>query len=171
MAAHPYVLARTIRAAHLFAREELGLAHGQYRLINHPSTVKSVRGADLYLVPGWQNRFDRFAMKGALRWTRMNVIDVAKLAQEPAGVPDGLSPAGEQLTIEDANAFLLALGTPDAEIKALVEENTSNGDNMTSEGGPVGDDSEVKRRRSRCKTCGTLHFKDEACPGEPFPGT
>lgn len=157
MAAAPYVLARTMAEAHAYAREELGLAHGQYRIVNTPSTLKSVRNVDLYLVPGWKNRFDRFAMQGAIRWTRMNVIDVAEQAQEPDAVPDDLEPAGEQLTTvsnEEAHAFLLV----------------SNGDDMISEGGPVQPEETTRRRRSRCKDCGTLHFREDGCPADPLFG-
>jgi len=77
--AQPYILARTMKEAHSFARGELGLAHGKYRVVTHASTIKSVRNADLYLVPGWDKRHDRFPVKGAIRWTRMNVIDASKI--------------------------------------------------------------------------------------------
>lgn len=185
MAAAPYILARSMKEAHAFAREELGLVHGRYRIVNTASTLKSVRGVDLYLVPGWQNRFDRFGMKGAIRWTRMNVIDVALQAEALAAdrwedtaytrtiaerynqlrnldAPDGLEPAGVQLTLvtsEDAHSFL-----------------TTGRDDTISEGGPAVDqgedsDSGVKRRRRRCNDCGTLHFKDDPCvKTEPFEG-
>jgi hypothetical protein len=92
--AAPYILARNLRDAHTFAREELGLRQGHYRIVNSASTVKSVRGADLYLVPGWANRYDRFAMKGAMRWTRMNVIDVA---EQPAQREDPRGPLTDDL--------------------------------------------------------------------------
>jgi hypothetical protein len=41
---------------------------------------------------------------------------------------------------------------------------TSNGDAMESEGAPVG-----KPRRSRCKDCGSMHFKGLPCPPPPDP--
>jgi len=149
VAAAPYVLARTMAEAHAYARGELGLLHGQYRIVNTPSTLKSVRGVDLHLVPGWQNRFDRFAMKGAIRWTRMHVIDVAEQrAQEPS-VPDDLKPAGSQLSLvsnEEAHAFV-----------ALLEPQPDPAPE------PAGN-----RRRSRCKECGTLHFREEGCPSQPL---
>jgi hypothetical protein len=147
VAAAPYVLARTMAEAHAFAREDLGLLHGQYRIVNTPSTLKSVRNVDLHLVPGWQNRFDRFAMKGAIRWTRMNVIDVAEQrAQEPS-VPDDLEPTGVQLSLvsnEEAQAFFA-----DIEPEPAPEPRAN-------------------RRRSRCSNCGTLHFKEEGCPSDPL---
>lgn len=194
MAAVPYILARSIKEAHDFARGELGLVHGGYRVVNTASTLKSVRGADLFLVPGWQNRFDRFAMKGAIRWTRMNVRDwETEQAQEPTGDPrgpltdevldlahaehsvrsglgapgivtDGLEPVGIQLAL-----------VTDDEAHAFLE--VSNGDTMIAEGGPATPEPEessaptVKRRRRRCNDCGTLHFKGDPCvETEPLEG-
>lgn len=154
MAAAPYILARTLREAHTFARETLGLEHGRYRVVNTSGTLKSVRGADLYLVPGWERRFDRFAIQGALRWTRMNVIDRTRVvAEEPEPEPDELYHPEVQLTQVSSD-----------EATAFVTE-TSNGDVMISEGGPVTIESETKkrRRRSRCKDCGQLHFPEDDC--------
>lgn len=176
--AAPYVLARNLREAHAFAREELGLRQGHYRIVNSASTIKSVRGADLYLVPGWANRYDRFAMKGAMRWTRMNVIDVAEqpaVREDPRGPltddlidlayaedivrsggdttalgfkseSDGLTPPGEQMTIADATDFVVS-SNEDTEVVSSNE-----------------DKPKKNRRRSRCKECGNLHFKEDPCP-------
>jgi hypothetical protein len=158
VAAAPYVLARTLKEAHEFARDELGLSRGYYRIVNTPSTLKSVWMVDLHLVPGWENRFDRFAMKGAIRWTRMNVIDHPDYVVGGA-VKDDLEPAGVQQTLMDATDFVSA--APEVQ----------NGDAMVSEGGPVTETEDGrKRRRSRCKTCQTLHFSDEPCPSEVIPG-
>lgn len=105
--AAPYILARTLRDAHDFAREELGLSRGQYRVVTSPSTLSGRRGTDLYLVPGYENRHDRFAMRGAIRYTRLNVIDVEKQAEEPE--TDGLTPAGTQPELhEGADPALVA---------------------------------------------------------------
>lgn len=75
--AAPLILARTFKDAHTFAREQLGLSHGYYRVVNSAGTIKAVRGVDLYLVPGWNKRPDRFTMTSAIKWCRLNVIDVA----------------------------------------------------------------------------------------------
>jgi hypothetical protein len=59
-------------------------------------------------VPGHDTRHDRFAMRGALRYTRLNVIDVAAQAEAPAE-PDGLTPEGTQPSIvEGADPALVA---------------------------------------------------------------
>lgn len=167
--AQPYILARTLSDAHTFARDELGLSRGHYRIVMSPSSISAVRGTNLYLVPGWEKRHDRFAMKSALRWTRLNQIDVAELRQqahEPAGVPDGLEPLGEQLTLEDAHAFLTAHGTPSEEIKTLVEEPDIITERHPAPVDPVvveapAEEPKPKRRRRRCKDCGELVHPDE----------
>lgn len=189
----PHILARTIKEAHEFARGPLGLVHGQYRLVNSPSTVKSVRNVDLYLVPGWQNRYDRFAMQGAIRWTRMNVIDAADLpAEEPEDPRGPLTDAiwdyaHAENDIRDGKGApgITSTGTPDGlnppGEQLTLDEATdffgevTNGDIMVSEGGPAFpvDELEVKdpepepekpkRRRRRCKDCGTLHYKEDPC--------
>ena len=159
MAGVPYILARTYSESHKFAREVLGLVHGQYRVVTSAGTIKSVRNVKLYLAPGWRRRMDGFGMRAAIRWTHMEVIDWEKQqAEEPAGIPDGLAPAGVQLAL-----------VTDDEAHAFFDE-ISNGNTMIAEGGPVAPEPEVKRRRRRCDDCGTLHFKTESCPSEPLPG-
>lgn len=206
MAAAPYILARTMKEAHEFARGDLGLTYGHYRIVNSPSTIKSVRGADLYLVPGHQNRFDRFAMKGAIRWTRMNVIDVEKdgLGVDPRGdltpdllemayaehsvrsgngapgistssAPDGLTPPGVQTSMAFDDLFSevgkpvvfaeqvqTAVVIPDETAEALdVPQPTLDGGEAIE---PKPEEPAKKRRRTRCKDCGELHFKTDPCP-------
>lgn len=151
----PHILARTLKEAHAFAREELGLERGRYRVVTSPSSISSVRGADLYLVPGWQNRHDRFAMKGALRWTRLNKVDVAEMQAEEPAITDDLNPPGEQLTLisdEEAHAFIADDGpevAPD-----VVEQGHSD---LSSND----DKPKTRRRRRRCKECGILVEPDE----------
>lgn len=100
--AAPLILARTFTDAHEFARGELGLEPGHYQVINSPASIKGRRGLDLYLVPGYEHRYDRFAMRGALRYTHLNVIDVAKMRAEALeDGTDGLNPPGTQPSITD----------------------------------------------------------------------
>lgn len=201
MNAHqPYILARTMKDAHAFARGPLGLPHGKYRVVTHASTIKSVRKANLFLVPGYEKRYDRFAINGALRWTRMNPIrypegmsvrdlEVAyrynrlRTPQSPDFIvravsddteppkshtdlvarvkPDGLNPPGEQLALPSTEE--LQERVPGFDRNALLQEMSDELEDDEAEE-PV-----VKRRRRRCNDCGTLHFKTDACPGDPFP--
>lgn len=152
----PYVLARTFNDAHVFARETLGLAHGRYRVCTSAGTIKSIRNCDLILAPGWERRFDGFTMRSAIRWTRMNVINwEERQAEAPAEpTPDGLEPNGytPSLDADEATAFFATPEEPSA--PAPVEQAEA----------PAG------RRRSRCRNCGTLHFKEESCPPETMLG-
>lgn len=143
----PYICARNFGEAHRFAREELGLEKGQYRLVASPSTISGRRGTNLYLVPGWERRSDRFALKSALRWTRLAVIDVAEQRQDAA--PDDLEPTGEQLTAFDADAFL-RVGFEDFVIAPVPDVEAAKHP-----------EPQVVRRRRRCKECGLLIDPDE----------
>lgn len=96
--ASPYILAKTMRDAHNFARE-IGLAKGHYYLVNSPSSISGRRGSDLYLVPGWERRHDRFAMRSALKYTRLNVIYVGE-EREDAPTPE------VTITNQEAHDFL-----------------------------------------------------------------
>lgn len=186
MASAPYILARTMKEAHVFARESLGLPYGGYRIVNSPSTIKSVRGVRLYLVPGHESRFDRFGMKGAIRWTRMEVWDVAE-----KGLPGGEDPRGALTddVLETAyaeNAVRSGLGAPGIStstdglnppgVQMAFDDlfsnvaDTSNGGNMVAEGGPADPEpapaepaKKPGRRRRRCKDCGELHYKEDPC--------
>lgn len=175
--AAPYILARTLKEAHAYARGVLGLTVGHYRVVNSAATVKSVRNVDLHLVPGWQNRYDRFAMKSALRWTRMNVIEAPEetpLTPPPSDtvpeIPDGLEPHGVQLSIDE----MLALGAEVvAEVEAKAEETeeveSQEDEEPSTESTPPAvdpateeaDEKKPRRRRRRCKECGELVDPDD----------
>lgn len=175
--AAPYILARTLKDAHSFAREELGLAKGHYRVVTSPSSISGRRGADIYLVPGYEKRHDRFAMTGALRWTKMNKIDVAELrAEEPVETPDGLEPAGVQPSITEGNPELLAefeafLGQAPTESleltpaeaeqieEALSDDDTADEPEQAEE--PAAEEPAKQTRRRRCKECGALVEPDD----------
>lgn len=143
MAAAPYILARTFAEGHNYALETLGLEKGSYRIVNSPSTLRAVRNVDLHLVPGWKKRFDRFSMISALKWSRMNVIDVEKQAEEPA-----------ETEIEytlDATDFVTAnIGTRDAQ-----SDPPEDLENAALE------EPNKRTRRRRCKDCGNLFEPEE----------
>lgn len=175
----PYILARTLKDAHDFAKDR-GFERGRYRVVNSSGTVKSVRNADLYLVPGWENRYDRFAMKSAIRWCRMNIIDVATLEEpapvEPYGPPpvdsaivDSFTPVSDD---EVQDFFAVDSEPADPEIQAVIDDLSPAGEQLAI---PVPDpeptpeaekpaEAKPGRRRSRCKDCGNLHYKGEPCP-------
>lgn len=155
MARAPYILAKTLSEAHSFARETLGLQRGQYRVVTSPSSISGPRGTKLYLVPGYEKRHDRFAMKGALRYTRLEIVDAAEV---PA-------PAPELTPDEEAAEFFAALlefhippAPPAEEVETEEQaEAPAPEENLDTEAPPV----EVKRRRRRCTECGVLVDPDE----------
>lgn len=155
MTAVPYILARSFTQAHAFARSELGLVHGQYRVVTSAGTLKAVRGATLHLVPDWKRRFDRFQMESALRWTRMEVIDHTEdLAEEPElddlnppGVQSEITEGADPALVEQFEAFLNSGEHPHEEAEPEQAEESAP--------------AESKRRRRRCKECGLLVDPDE----------
>lgn len=141
-----YILARTMKEAHAFAHDELGLEkRSEYRVVTSSGTIKSVRGRDLYLVPGWKGRADRFKIQSVLRWTRMNVIDIENQQLDSTISEIDAVLAEEPATPDEACYFLTGLVLPDS----IAES-----------------EPEKKRRRSRCNDCGNLHFRSEPCPEE-----
>lgn len=225
--AAPLILARTFADAHRFAREELGLSIGYYRVVNSAGTIKACRNVDIFLVEGWDKRPDRFTMKSALKWCRLNIRDVEaerKSAAEfdaamPPTPPDTSvhwvtpqfsmvhaleNPVAVQSSRDKADVTcdiclaalavlegpaLEDLETPDepagempepaeaeeatpepapideAEPEIVVaEDNRQPAPEPEAAPEPESTEPPKRRRRTRCKDCGTLHFKEEDCP-------
>lgn len=240
----PLILAQSFKAAHQYATEELGLSVGHYRVVTTAGTIKAVRGVDIHLVPGWEKRPDRFTMRSALKWSRLNIVDVEKLRESRAAFDAAMPPAveihfvsngGMLHALPDVSAGAEGVDTPedvtcptcveilerdglpkagpserDLEVAyrynrlldAVVDQNpeigTLNGvpviehateeeaqaanlvDQIVTLAGPaattptpsvISPEAEAlaaaapkKRRRTRCKDCGNLHFKEEPCP-------
>lgn len=159
------ILAKNTQDAHAFAVNELGLNYGHgYRVVTSVASISGLYSGDLYLVPGWTERYDRFAMISHLRYTRLNKIDVAELRRQEAleqsakseliGTPDNLEPAGEQLALDGMPEDV----SPYDEMIAHVSQETS----------------EKPTRRRRCKECGILVEPDDvdkhAAEHLPFGG-
>ena len=173
----PLILARTFKQAHEFASERLDLKVGHYRVNPSPSTIRSVRNTQIYLVPGWNKRSDRFGIQGALRFCRLEVIDVATWEQAP---PDPRGDLTErQLKVAYRYNTLLDLpaesseetsDAPEPEVEPeqpKLEELVSD-ESIFAEPDAEPDAEPTQkpkaRRRSKCKTCDQLHYKDEPCP-------
>lgn len=185
--AAPLILARTFKDAHSYAQDVLGLSIGYYRVVNSPGTIKAVRGRELHLVPGWDKRPDRFSMRSAIRFCRNTVIDVAA---EPAAPAD---PRGDltERQLEVAHRYnalldtsngdnMVAEGSPvttDFFDEPEVAEETAtcvdcgldeHAEDCPQAPAPTPEPAPEKpkkaRRRSRCKECGNLHYKEDPCP-------
>jgi hypothetical protein len=203
----PLVLARSFREAHAFAKERLDLRVGHYRVVNDAGTIKSIRGTQLYLVPGWDKRPDRFKMQGAMRYCRLEIVDVAaEQAQEPAPVDERWADTAYTRTIAERYNSLRDLpeDVPTPKLNALMKDTdffdsidttplppeapepvatcvdcglTPHADDCAAHqptpADPASNTLETPeppaekpkaRRRSKCKKCEQLHYKDEPCP-------
>ena len=220
--AAPLILARTFKDAHKYAQDELGLRIGYYRVVNSAGTIKAVRNVDIHLVPGWDKRPDRFTMKSALKWCRLNIIDVEQRRADQAAFDAAMPPAPVDTSVHWVSPqFAMVHAVPDVSavqssrdvsdvtcetcLEAIEQSTASEtpdepvadmpepaeAEEATPEPAPV-DEAEPeivvaednrpaapaaeeptpeqptepakRRRRTRCKDCGTLHFKEEACP-------
>lgn len=191
----PLILARTFKDAHTYAKDELGLKIGHYRVVNAPGTLKAVRNTTLHLVPGWDKRPDRFGMRAAMRYGRNEIVDVAALrAEEPAEQPvvdptpegtdffDAVIASEESEPLPEPTCVDCGLTPCDDECKSAVAAEAAAQVAQDDEPEPAASPAEVfegaqvtvpgilpekpkkAKRRTRCKKCGSLHFKDEACP-------
>lgn len=109
--AAPLILARTFADAHRFAREELGLSNGYYRVVNSAGTIKACRNVDIFLVEGWDKRPDRFTMKSALKWCRLNIRDVEAERKSAAEFDAAMPPTPPDTSVHWVNdlAFVHAI--------------------------------------------------------------
>lgn len=181
--AAPLILGRTFKQAHAFARDVLGLSFGHYRVVNSPGTIKAVRNTKLYLLEDWDKRPDRFSMKTAMRYCRNEIIDttveapivddrgelterqlevayrynrlIGTISSTPVVVHESQE-AAKAASLAEATDFFITSGVMSPE------------GFTTSEPTPEPEVAEEKpkrgRRRSRCKTCGNLHYKEDPCP-------
>jgi hypothetical protein len=167
------VLGANPQESHRYARRA-GIPARNYRAPSSAASLKGLRSADVHLLPSFERRPDRHAIRAALRYVPdLRWIDVEMPA--PVAVPN------EQLDLLDllestpaATDGLLAstedfelLQSPIIETVDLPEEphgEQTGAPESSEDPAPVA----PKRRRSRCKDCGTLHFTDQACQ-EPDP--
>lgn len=99
--AAPKIVARNFHEAHTFAREVLKLSQGTYRVVANPAALFGY--GEVHLVPGWDKRPDRFAVRNKLRFTRLTVIDHS---EEPAEAQDSSS-NGDNMVSEGGPVFTI----------------------------------------------------------------
>lgn len=192
--AAPLILARTFRDAHAYAQGKLGLSIGHYRVVNSPGTLKAVRGTEIHLVEGWDKRPDRFSMKSAMRYCHNRIVDTTLVPAEEPAPEDKRYPLDERthtialrynslLAYDAALPKVVVTAVPDDTptpqhhldmiervAPHLTEPTAEEAEAATleAEAQVTQDDEPAEkpkaRRRSRCKDCGNLHYKDEPCP-------
>lgn len=185
------ILAKNTTEANAYARL-VGLQRGRYRAVRNANSIRGVRHAEVHLLPSFLVRLDRHKILGELRWARtleVYYVDPADLVsnmlettvEQPAEPKSELPPADEPSQPFDVYASIFSSATeatlafPEGGLLADTEllldathffEET-NGQTPTPQ--PVEDpapapQSRKGRRRSRCKACGTLHYKGDPCP-------
>jgi len=95
----PKIVARNFSEAHAFARDYLGLPVGRYRVISSSAALFGQSG-DVYLVPGWDKRPDRFAIQNKIRYSRLNFIDVETLEDSAEEQDDDQVSNGDNMIAE-----------------------------------------------------------------------
>lgn len=181
--AAPYILSHKRSEAHAYAQDVLDVPRGYYRIVTSPSSIRGPRGANLYVLPGWERRNDRFSMKTALKFTRLNVImvEAEPVAEEPpAGPterdlevayrynalrdlnqePDGLEPEGFTPYLEPEGWE--PPETLNAEQILRLAAGESGAEVAPMEEREQAEEPAPKRtRRRRCPDCGTLVEPEE----------
>lgn len=210
-----YIVARSRREASAYAADT-GLTRNDYRVISEAGQVRAARHGAIHLVPGWQQHPRRYAIKTALRFARIPVMDIeaevpgsltVQITGDSTQLDAGLAAAIEALemisaseqpdspvdeeavttTLEDLEAagvieaegwepppalsaeqiLRLAAGESGADVAPTVSsDDEQTGTTEPSEDPAPDEEPQQNRRRSRCKTCGNLHFRNEACPTE-----
>lgn len=128
--AAPKIVARNFHEAHTFAREVLKLSQGTYRVVANPAALFGY--GEVHLVPGWDKRPDRFAVRNKLRYTRLTVIDHS---EDPAEAQDESS-NGDNMVSEGGPVFTI-FSDPEAWLKATADTVTKNVDALDRAlGGP-----------------------------------
>lgn len=171
------VLARNTREAHK-AASLLGLPRKSYRVVNSATAIRAVHRARLYLVEGWDRRPERFVMKAQMRLhRRLEVIcfdPAAEVSPEPkVEIVEHESMPDTAALMGDFNAFFEALDEAfeNSEVDSVGDffdiKETDEGQAAEAQQGEDAAPHEEparRRRRSRCKQCGALHFKEDSCP-------
>lgn len=140
------VLANNTREASSYIKAA-GLSRARTRYASKASTIRGLRTAEVRILPGFKRRLDRHAILSELRWTKAKIREVSaeEIRQLLTAYPleKAATIAARYLAIQEAARGEEAGETEPSEDAAPAEA--------------------PKRRRSRCRTCGELHFSDEPC--------
>jgi len=106
----PKIVARNFSEAHAFARDYLGLPVGRYRVISSSAALFG-RSGDVYLVPGWDKRPDRFAIQNKIRYSRLNFINVETLEDSAEEQDDDQVSNGDNMISEGSPVLTVFPGS------------------------------------------------------------
>ena len=151
---HVIILAGSAQEANRYIRAAI-LPRGRAIYAYTPSVVDGVVPSEVHILPGHRKRRDQHAVMANVKRAsrRYQGVKFVEIDERGPLTLRNLEIAHRYNRLrEDAPASTLPVEP------ASEPEDTSNGGNMEAEGAPA------VRRRSRCKDCGNLHFKDEPCP-------
>lgn len=175
------VLAANPQESHRYARRA-GIPARNYRAPASAASVRGIQSADVHRLPSFATRRDRHAIMAELRYARdITYIDVEMPQPAPKPneqlvvldiAPDGslIEAAGllEELPVALQAETIAAIREVVVDVPLLEmvpePEEAQDGEEAGAPE-PSEDPAPVapRRRRARCKDCGTLHFADESC--------
>lgn len=178
---HVIILAGSAQEANAYRRTR-NLRMGRAVYAHSASIVDGVVPSEIHTLPGFLKRRDQHSVKAALKRARRKyqsvvefsfdergfvtdrVLEVAHRynALRDQGIPEGVDPVIALASVEVTPADIVTEQTPQETSKSDDQEpsDTSNGSAMESEGAPV---APARRRRSKCRDCGHLHYKGDPC--------
>lgn len=190
------ILAKSITEANQYAKAA-GLERFNYRAVRSAGSIRGVRHAEVHLLSSFIRRLDRHAIMAALRMARS--LEVYYVVFEGGQILDGEEDPRGDLTdevleaayaehFEREGARLSGL-VPQVDVEATVaevrpenpdladaieaanteEDHGTSGEAEQGEDAAPAEESKPRRRRSRCKDCGELHFPDEPCVQSTVP--
>lgn len=192
MARATLILAKDIRQANQYAKLA-GLERFKYRAVTKAGSIRGVRNAEVHILPGFLARPDRHQILAALKAAKtldvyyVDPADLVEPLESHVASPldesvydeayainaeidewiQACTPQEGRLDIlEDLSSFAaeseaahpVTLAPGEVVAPALTE---AFGDQVVEQL-----NEPTKRRRTRCKDCEELHFKDEECPVE-----
>jgi hypothetical protein len=169
---HPYVivLAATPQEASEYIRRA-GIPRGRSRAAASASAIRGLRQATVHALPSFKSRRDKFAILAELRWAKVTEWVDVEMPPKRLTLAEALEEAFPEEPARPLGHFarpmIQVIPTTDAleaqlEAEQPIEElGIAPGDIVDVE---QADAALKNRRRTRCKDCGALHFKDEPCP-------
>jgi hypothetical protein len=159
MARNTQILARNIREANHYAKV-IGLQRFSYRAVQSAGQIRGTRNAEVHMLSSFWRNPARFTVLNALRWAKLDVyyvdfVDGKVLDGETEPEAEIEGPSERDLEVAYRYNRLLDAEETDGEEAGEAEQG--------EDAAPEAQGEAPKRRRTRCKDCGSLHYKDEAC--------
>lgn len=190
------ILAKNTQEANHYAKV-IGLPRFTYRAVRDAGAIRGVRNAEVHVLRSFLKRPDRHNILSALRnarWTQTyyvvfedgKIVDPNPPATFVTGA-DGTTEAYDGMVHMVTGGVHSTKGSLDRATREEILQEMSDeiedeepseptAETEPSEDPAPAEKPERRRRRTRCKDCGNLHYKDEPCDtefdsGEPVTPT